>query len=167
MTVNWLMTEISEPAGKVPYRKSFIIGLEVSRENVAELAAGGRARWKIENETFNVLKTKGYTLEHNFGHGHGKRHLATVFAILNLLAFACRTVCELGGRVMGGRYQRTGDPTGLPSESPNHHRLSRVFLLGRAARETGLHPATTAWTMRRARKMPTRSSGAAPHLTSK
>ena len=48
------------------------------------------------NESFNVLKTKGYNLEHNFG--HGKQHLATVLAILNLLAFACHTVCELGDR---------------------------------------------------------------------
>ena len=81
MTVNWLMIEISDASGKVTYRNSFITDLEVSRENVAELAAGGRARWKIENETFNVLKTKGYNLEHNFG--HGKQHLATVLAILN------------------------------------------------------------------------------------
>ena len=48
------------------------------------------------HETFNVLKTKGYNLEHNFG--HGKQNLATVLAILNLLAFACHTVCELGDR---------------------------------------------------------------------
>jgi hypothetical protein len=63
---------------------------------VADLAVAGRARWKIENESFNVLKTKGYNLEHNFG--HGKQRLATVLAILNLLAFACHTVCELGDR---------------------------------------------------------------------
>jgi hypothetical protein len=31
--------------------------------NVAELAACGRARWKIENETFNTLKAKGYNFE--------------------------------------------------------------------------------------------------------
>jgi hypothetical protein len=68
MTVNWLMIEISDDSGKVTYRNSFITDLEVSRENVAELAAAGRARWKIENESFNVLKTKGYNLEHNFGH---------------------------------------------------------------------------------------------------
>jgi hypothetical protein len=49
-----------------------------------------------ERETLNVLKTKGYNLEHNFA--HGKQHLATVLAILNLLAFACHTVCELGDR---------------------------------------------------------------------
>jgi hypothetical protein len=63
MTVNWLMIEISDDTGKVTYRNSFITDLDVSRENVAELASGGRARWKIKNETFNVLKTKGYNLE--------------------------------------------------------------------------------------------------------
>jgi hypothetical protein len=26
-----------------------------------------RARWKIENESFNTPKTKGYNLEHNLG----------------------------------------------------------------------------------------------------
>ena len=51
-----------------------------------------RARWKIENESFNVLKSNGYHLEHNFG--HGKQNLAMMFAALNLLAFAVHTVCD-------------------------------------------------------------------------
>src|SRR3954471_4349300 len=58
------------------------------------LAACGRARWKIENETFNVLKTNGYNLEHNFG--HGKKTLASVLVTLNLLAFAFHTAAYLG-----------------------------------------------------------------------
>jgi hypothetical protein len=33
------------------------------------LMRGARARWKIENETFNTLKNQGYHFEHNFGHG--------------------------------------------------------------------------------------------------
>ena len=86
MTVNWLMIEIRNPAGAVTYRNSFITDLPVSRDTVVELAACGRARWKIENESFNTLKTKGYNLEHNFGHGH--QHLSAVLTILNLLAFA-------------------------------------------------------------------------------
>ena len=45
---------------------------------------GGRARWKIENETFNTLKNQGYNFEHNYG--HGEQHLSVVFAML-LLAF--------------------------------------------------------------------------------
>ena len=60
---------------------------------MAELAACGRARWKIENENFNVLKNNGYNLEHNFG--HGKNNLSAVFVSLNLLAFAFHTVCDL------------------------------------------------------------------------
>jgi hypothetical protein len=58
MTVNWLMIEIRNPAGAVTYRNSFITDLPVDR-TVVDLAACGRARWKIENESFNVLKTKG------------------------------------------------------------------------------------------------------------
>jgi hypothetical protein len=93
MTVNWLMTEIRNSAGEVTYRNSFVTDLPIDRDTVVELAACGRARWKIENESFNTLKTKGYNLEHNFG--HGKQHLSAVLAILNLLAFAFHTVAEL------------------------------------------------------------------------
>jgi hypothetical protein len=59
---------------------------------VAELAACGRTRWKIENETFNVLKIQGYHVEHSYG--HGKQNLAALLVILNLLAFAFHTVCD-------------------------------------------------------------------------
>lgn len=93
MAVNWLQIEILDGSGRPTYRNSFVTDLPVSAATVAELAACGRARWKIENEGFNVLKTKGYHLEHNFG--HGRQHLAAVLATLNLLAFAGHTVCEL------------------------------------------------------------------------
>jgi len=92
--VNWLEIEIANPKGKVTYRNSFITDLPVTRETVAELAACGRARWKIENETFNVLKNHGYNIEHNFG--HGRQHLAALLVTLNLLAFAFHTVAEIG-----------------------------------------------------------------------
>lgn len=93
MMVNWLEIEIVDPAGKITYRNSFVTDLPVNADNVAELAACGRARWKIENESFNTLKTKGYNLEHNFG--HGKQHLAAMLATMNLLAFAMHTVADL------------------------------------------------------------------------
>jgi hypothetical protein len=93
LTVNWLMIEIVNAAGEVTYRNSFITDLEVSPDTVVDLAACGRARWKIENESFNVLKNNGYNLEHNFG--HGKVNLSAVFVSLNLLAFAFHTVCDL------------------------------------------------------------------------
>jgi hypothetical protein len=37
--------------------------------DVEPVMRGGRARWKIENETFNTLKNQGYNFEHNYGHG--------------------------------------------------------------------------------------------------
>ena len=60
---------------------------------------GGRARWKIENETFNTLKNQGYHFEHNFGHGY--KYLCSVFAMLMYLAFLidqitqeCESLCQ-------------------------------------------------------------------------
>jgi hypothetical protein len=87
--VNWFSIEIRNAAGKRTYYNSFVTDLAVSADDVAELAACGRARWKIENETFNVLKTNGYNLEHNFG--HGKQTLASIFLTFNLLAFVFHT----------------------------------------------------------------------------
>ena len=69
LMVNWFEIEIINANGATTYRNSFVTDLPVDPDNVVELAACGRARWKIENETFNVLKNKGYNLEHSFGHG--------------------------------------------------------------------------------------------------
>ena len=44
LIVNWLEIEIVDAAGKTTYRNSFVTDLAVSRDNVAELAACGRAR---------------------------------------------------------------------------------------------------------------------------
>lgn len=89
---NWIGVTITDAKGKVTYDGAFVTSLDVSRENVAEIAACARARWKIENESFNVLKNNGYHLEHNFG--HGQQNLAMLFAAMNLLAFAIHTVCD-------------------------------------------------------------------------
>jgi hypothetical protein len=93
LSVNWFSVEILDAKAKRTYYNSFVTDLPVTADTVAELAAGGRARWKIENETFNVLKTNGYNLEHNFG--HGKLTLASLLVSLNLLAFAFHTVASL------------------------------------------------------------------------
>ena len=91
--VNWIGFEISDAKGAVKYRAAFVTSLPVTKANVAEIAACGRARWKIENESFNVLKNHGYELEHNFG--HGETHLAMTLAALNMVAFAWHTVLDL------------------------------------------------------------------------
>jgi hypothetical protein len=64
---------------------SWVTDLRVSKRNVYALMRGGRARWKIENETFNTLKNQGYNFEHNYG--HGEQNLSVVFATIMMLAF--------------------------------------------------------------------------------
>jgi hypothetical protein len=91
--VNWIGFEISDAKGVVKYKTAFVTSLPVTKDDVAGIAASGRARWKIENESFNVLKNHGYELEHNFG--HGETYLAMTLAALNMLAFAWHTVLDL------------------------------------------------------------------------
>jgi hypothetical protein len=92
LNVNWLGVTVLDADGKVCYDGAFVTSLYITKENVFEIAACARARWKIENESFNVLKNNGYNLEHNFG--HGKQYLAMLFATMNLLAFAMHTVLD-------------------------------------------------------------------------
>src|SRR5271165_2595617 len=93
VTANWIGFEILDAKGVVKYKTAFVTSLPVAKANLAEIAACGRARWKIENESFNVLKNHGYELEHNFG--HGETYLAMTLAALNVLAFAWHTVLDL------------------------------------------------------------------------
>jgi hypothetical protein len=64
---------------------SWVTDVRISKRNAYTLMRGGRARWKIENETFNTLKNQGYNFEHNYG--HGEQNLSVVFAMLMMLAF--------------------------------------------------------------------------------
>ena len=91
--VNWVAFEILDRHGRVKYSIAWVTSLPVSKANVADIAAAGRARWKIENETFNVMKNHGYELEHNFG--HGETFLAMTLAALNLLAFAWHSALDI------------------------------------------------------------------------
>jgi hypothetical protein len=94
LMVNWCEVTIQhETSGVSLYHNAFTTLHPVTTTTVQAVVAAGRARWKVENENNNVLKTKGYHLEHNFG--HGKVHLAAVLVTLNLLAFLFHTVFEL------------------------------------------------------------------------
>jgi hypothetical protein len=75
----------------------WITDLTVTSKNVFQIMRGGRARWKIENETFNTLKNQGYHFEHNFG--HGQRNLSVVFALLMMLAFLVDQALALACRL--------------------------------------------------------------------
>ena len=82
--VNYLLYEQTDKQGKVT-RWTWITNIPLKARSVEPVMRAGRARWKIENETFNTLKNQGYNFEHNYG--HGKQNLATILALLMFLAF--------------------------------------------------------------------------------
>jgi hypothetical protein len=93
VSVNWFeLTLVKATTGEPLSHNSFITNPRLNADNVVEVAQAGRGRWKIENENNNVLKTKGYHLAHNFG--HGQQYLAAFLLSLNLLAFLFHTVLE-------------------------------------------------------------------------
>ncbi|MGZ3790691.1 MAG: hypothetical protein ACXVCQ_19365, partial [Bacteriovorax sp.] len=71
-----------------------------------DIMRGGRARWRIENETFNTLKNQGYHFEHNFG--HGDKNLSVVFAILMMLAFLVDQVQQIASRLFNAVWEKLG-----------------------------------------------------------
>jgi hypothetical protein len=94
MDVNWCeLTTTRQDTGEQLYKNAWITDFEVAETTVEAIVRDGRARWKVENENNNVLKTKGYHLEHNFG--HGSQYLAALLLSLNLLAFLFHTVLDL------------------------------------------------------------------------
>ena len=84
LEINFLEYWEVKPSGKTLHF-SWVTDFPISEANLMPLMRGGRARWKIENETFNTLKNHGYHFEHNFGHGYN--HLSTVMVHLMMLAF--------------------------------------------------------------------------------
>jgi hypothetical protein len=89
LKVNCCEVTITGKHRKTPYHNAWVTDWKITDENVADIVATGRCRWKIENENNNTLKTKGYHLEHNFG--HGKKHLSSLLAAMNMLALLTHT----------------------------------------------------------------------------
>ena len=92
LLVNWAELTIFDEEGNERKRHSFATNHHITKDTVVDLVEAGRSRWKIENEHNNTLKTKGYNLEHNFG--HGKKNLSNLLLTFNLLAFLFHTVLE-------------------------------------------------------------------------
>jgi hypothetical protein len=90
---------------------TWITDVKVGKGNVARVARAGRARWKIENETFNTLKNQGYQFEHNFG--HGEQNLSVVFALLMILAFLVDQVQQLCNPLFQGALAKWGSKRAL------------------------------------------------------
>lgn len=110
LNVNLLIYRETELVTGITKTWSWITNIEIKPSNAFKIMRAGRARWKIENETFNTLKNQGYNLEHNFGHGN--KHLCTVFAMLTLLAFlidqAQQLLCSYFGAALAKCKSKIG-----------------------------------------------------------
>ena len=85
---------------------SWVTDIPVTDENIFTLIRAGRARWKVENETFNTLKNQGYNLDHNYG--LGKKNLSAVFTILTMLAFLIDQTQQLSCWLFQEALQKAG-----------------------------------------------------------
>lgn len=107
LKVNWCEVTITrEDSSEVLYKNAFVSDFEISDTTVEAIVRDGRARWKVENENNNILKTRGYHIEHNFGHGH--QYLASLLLSLNLLAFLLHTILDLVNEQYRAIRQRLG-----------------------------------------------------------
>jgi hypothetical protein len=84
----------------------WVTDFTITELNVFTIMRGGRARWKVENETFNTLKNQGYHFEHNFG--HGKKNLSVVFVALMMLAFLVDQVQQLACELFQAVLEKKG-----------------------------------------------------------
>jgi len=103
---------------------AWITDIALSKGNVFAIMKGGRARWKIENETFNTLKNQGYHFEHNYGHGH--KYLATNFSLLMMLAFLVDQIQALCCPLFQQAHQSQHTKIGLWEKMRNLFRIFHV-----------------------------------------
>ena len=109
LLVNFLQYTEYASDGSIRKRFSWVTDLTITCDNASHLVRGGRARWKIENETFNTLKNQDYHFEHNFG--HGEQNLSVVFAMLMMLAFLVDQNTGILLSPVSSRSQKTRQPT--------------------------------------------------------
>lgn len=103
LTVNFLEYWEIDTQGKERVW-SWITSLDIRPDNAYALMRAARARWKIENETFNTLKNQGYHFEHNFG--HGDEYLSSTLAGLMFLAFLIDQIQEHACRLFQRARER-------------------------------------------------------------
>jgi hypothetical protein len=123
LDVNWCELSITrEDTGQQLYLNAFVTNYLLNEDNVEAIVEAGRTRWKTENEGNNILKNRGYHLDHNFG--HGQQHLAATLLTLNLLAFLFHTILHL----IDERYQRLREHLGARQTFFNDMRTLTRYL---------------------------------------
>ena len=93
---------------------TWVTNIQITQDNCFKIMKGGRARWHIENQTFNTLKNQGYNFEHNFGHGYA--HLSHIMATLMMLIFMIDQLQMLACPVFKAAKKRLGSYMSLWEE---------------------------------------------------
>jgi len=122
LLVNFVEVTVTErKTGKQLYHNAFVTNHPLTDKTLPTIVDCGRARWKIENENNNTLKTAGYHLEHNFG--HGKKYLASLLATMNILAFLFHTMLEF----MNKKYQLLRKIIGARKQFFHHIKILLIY----------------------------------------
>ena len=124
LKVNLLVYEEHNTKTGKTQRFSWVTDFTITEENAYILMRGGRARWKIENETFNTLKNQGYNLEHNYG--LGKEHLSENFVMLMMLAFLVDQAQQLCSPLFQAALEKAGRKVRLWEQQRNLFRTFRL-----------------------------------------
>ena len=118
LRVNFLEYNEYDASGKCLKHFTWITDFYITLRNAWVLAKGGRARWHIENETFNTLKNQGYHFEHNYG--HGVQNLSVVFAMLMMLAFLVDQAQQLCCPLFRAVWNKLGSKRSLWEKLRSH-----------------------------------------------
>jgi len=118
LLINYLQYSEYDENGERVKHFSWITDFHITRGNARLLVRGGRARWKIENETFNTLKNQGYHYEHNYG--HGEQNLSVVFAMLMMLAFLVDQVQQRCCSLFRAVWSKLGSKRSLWEQLRSH-----------------------------------------------
>jgi hypothetical protein len=105
------LLEYWQVTGDEKLRFSWVTDIPITEGNVSRIMRAGRARWKIENETFNTLKNQGYNFEHNYG--LGKQYLSMVFVKIMMLAFLVDQAQQLCCALFQGVLKKAGSKKAL------------------------------------------------------
>lgn len=76
-----------------PTKHVWLTNLKITHDNFKSIAEGGRMRWKVENEGFNMQKNGGYNLEHAYSE---HTVAAKIFYLLLQIAHILNQLMEKG-----------------------------------------------------------------------
>jgi len=92
--------------GQEVNRFAWLTNFTIRPENIVALAnRGGRSRWKIENEGFNIQKNGGFNLEHAYG--TGERQIKNYYVLLQIAHMILQLI-ERGSLLTGDCKQLFG-----------------------------------------------------------